>query len=273
MPAHIYYTEDALEFGLAESVLLQHIGFWCVTNLAKKQNIHDGNVWTYNPMTAMVDLLPELCPPKDLGQNPTEKEIKKETDRRKKIIERLLKKLIQSGKLITGNYNKSKYDQTKWYAFKNPEDLKRYGSVDENALEALKTLNGQKRPMATTPPEPPIGRNRPMDNPETSNEQDEIVQPIPVTYTDTDSDTDKTTTTTSSTGVVKISLNEFFETVRDQMKGSGVPEWFISFKASDLWFRYEHPCVGSALQICYNDWTKMDDAQKRNGRSVMRTVE
>ena len=83
----------------------------------------------------------------------------------------------------------------------------------------------------------------------------------------------KNTTTTSSTGVVKISLSEFFETVRDQMKGSGVPEWFISFKASDLWFRYEHPCVGSALQICYNDWTKMDDVQKRNARSVMRPVE
>ena len=252
MPAHIYYTEDAIEFGLAESVLLQHIGFWCVTNLAKDQNIHDGNVWTYNPVKALIDLLPELCPPKDLGPDPTEKDVKKEIDRRSKIIVRHLDKLVKSGKLVTGNYNKERFDRTKWYAFSNPKDLERYGEMKPQALE---TLIGQKRQMDTTPPVSPIRRKRQMDLTKTSNGLDENVQAIPVIYK-TDVDETKTTTTTATRA--KIPIAEFVDNVEERMKSSDVPVWFIREKSAEIWERYKIPSEAMAMRYSHNDWHASD---------------
>ncbi len=62
MAVHQFCTEDAARYGVEEAILLWNIGFWCATNLAKRQNIHDGRVWTYNPHRAYLELTPYLCP-------------------------------------------------------------------------------------------------------------------------------------------------------------------------------------------------------------------
>ena len=47
-------------------------------------------------------------------------------------IRRILKSLVNYGVIIEGNYNKHKYDRTKWYALKDEKYwMTKYNPVDE----------------------------------------------------------------------------------------------------------------------------------------------
>lgn len=94
--------EDAEKYGVNEAIMLSNIKFWLRKNLANDVNIHDDNVWTYNSKRAFSKLFKFW----------TEKQVK-----------RILSSLVEQGVLVTGNYNKSAYDRTLWYALKHPELL------------------------------------------------------------------------------------------------------------------------------------------------------
>lgn len=92
---HNFDTEIANQYGLLESILLNHIYFWTEKNRANDTNHFDGNYWTYNSTRAFNELFPYV----------SERQIKN-----------ALKHLREEGIILTGNYNKSSYDRTLWYA-------------------------------------------------------------------------------------------------------------------------------------------------------------
>lgn len=93
---HHFNVELAKKYGMAEAVLINHFEYWLEHNLANDVNFFDGRYWTYNSMKAFAEIFPYLS---------------------EKKIRNALKNLQDAGLIITGNFNKSAYDRTLWYAF------------------------------------------------------------------------------------------------------------------------------------------------------------
>lgn len=93
---HYFDIELAERFGILEAILLNNFQFWFAKNKANGQGYRDGRYWTYNSVKAFNELFPYAS---------------------EKKIRTALKHLIDEGILMTGNYNKSAYDRTLWYAF------------------------------------------------------------------------------------------------------------------------------------------------------------
>lgn len=118
-----FETEYAKKYGVEEAILLQNFIFWINKNKANNVHFYEGKYWTYNSKKAMLELFPFW----------SESQLK-----------RIINSLISQGVLITGNFNKSPYDKTTWYAL-----------------------------------EISIGRFQPIDETELTNREDETDQPIP----------------------------------------------------------------------------------------------
>lgn len=93
---HSFSTELAEQYGILEAILLNHFQFWITHNAANDVHYHDGRYWTFNTVKAFADLFPYASA---------------------KQIRTALNRLIDAGVLMTGNYNKTTYDRTLWYAF------------------------------------------------------------------------------------------------------------------------------------------------------------
>lgn len=133
MDYHSFSVDVAQEVGVNAAILLQSIKWWCEKNKANGKHCHDGLYWTYNSVKAWQELYPYLG---------------------KSAIESALKKLEERGFIKVGNYNKSAYDRTKWYAITD-DGLRLFGDS--------------------------ISGNREMDEAESGNPNSETSQPIPVT--------------------------------------------------------------------------------------------
>ena len=92
---HSFNIEVAKRIGIAPAVILNNLYWWIDKNRANDKHFHDGYYWTYNSRKAYVEQFPYL------------------TERQ---IEYALRKLIDEGYIITGNYNKASFDRTLWYA-------------------------------------------------------------------------------------------------------------------------------------------------------------
>lgn len=92
---HSFSVDVAKEVGVNAAILLQSIKWWCEKNKANGKHCYDGLYWTYNSVKAWQELYPYLG---------------------KSAIDSALKKLEERGFIKVGNYNKSAYDRTKWYA-------------------------------------------------------------------------------------------------------------------------------------------------------------
>ena len=92
---HFFDADIAKQYGVNAAVLLYHIAYWIKHNEANGTNYYDGNFWTYNSMRAFGELFPYMS---------------------ERQISTALSKLIDDGVIVTGNYNKSTYDRTLWYA-------------------------------------------------------------------------------------------------------------------------------------------------------------
>lgn len=92
---HSFQVNVATEYGVNAAIIFENLGYWITKNEANGENFHDGTYWTYNSRKAFCALFPYL------------------SDRQ---IQTALKKLVDGGLIITGNYNKSAYDRTCWYA-------------------------------------------------------------------------------------------------------------------------------------------------------------
>jgi len=105
---------------LEEAVILQQVHYW----IQKKANIRDGYSWVYNTMAEWQKQFPWIKSDKTL---------------RKKF-----KSLEDKGLLVTGNYNKAKFDRTKWYRI----DYDAFSQM-VNAFGKSYRTNRQELPNAT----------------------------------------------------------------------------------------------------------------------------
>lgn len=129
---HALNVSEAVNHSAEEAIILFNLRFWLNQNKKKSRNIHDGRVWTYNSTQAFTERIPYLT---------------------KHQIYRRLKKLESKGIISTGNYNRMKYDRTKWYTINEPEYV--------------------------------ISQDCKMEITDSYNQDDSSVKPIPDTNTDT----------------------------------------------------------------------------------------
>lgn len=92
---HHFDTDIATLYGINEAIILENIRFWVMHNEANETNFHDGRYWTFNSIRAFESLFPYM---------------------KLTAIRSALKSLEENGLIVTGNYNKSAYDRTKWYS-------------------------------------------------------------------------------------------------------------------------------------------------------------
>ena len=123
---HSFNIELAKKYGILEAILLKNIWFWIEKNRANEKNFYDGTYWTYNSTRAFNELFPYAS---------------------ESSIKRALKSLQEKGIIKTGNYNKSSYDRTLWYAF---TDLG-YSIMSNRQMEVNKSSNGNEQNGLTIP--------------------------------------------------------------------------------------------------------------------------
>jgi hypothetical protein len=99
---HHFNTDYATKYGIEESIVINNLQFWINKNKANNKHFYDGRTWTYNSYKAFSELFPYWNEHK---------------------IKRILDSLIDQDVLVKGNYNKSGYDRTCWYAFKDQQSF------------------------------------------------------------------------------------------------------------------------------------------------------
>lgn len=121
---HIFDVEIATEHGINAAILFENICYWVKQNEANEINFFDGDYWTYNSHKAFGELFPYMS---------------------KRQIETALSKLIESGMIKTGNYNRLAYDRTLWYALtQKGKCISHFGVMENNNM-------GNGRPQNVTP--------------------------------------------------------------------------------------------------------------------------
>lgn len=122
----IVKMEWAKKYGFEEAALLWWIVSWVVSNKANSKNEFDGRTWTYNTAEALSKLFTVWSP---------------------KQIRRIAESLISQKIILTGNYNKSPYDRTLWYALVDEKAfIPNYDIVKSNSyyekIDFTETENG-----------------------------------------------------------------------------------------------------------------------------------
>jgi hypothetical protein len=147
---HSFNVNIAKQYGVNIAIFLNNIAFWTFFNLATNKNIHDGLCWTYNSYDAFLKIFPYWT---------------------KQSLETIIKQCIKHRLLIKGNYNKSKYDRTCWYALTR-ESYKYFDQLEQLMNE--KTLENPLEPLPSL-----ISYNQEMEKVESRNQNLEIKTPIP----------------------------------------------------------------------------------------------
>jgi len=98
--SHSFSVELAQQYGVECAILIDYFQFWIIQNKAMKIDFHDGKTWIHLTQEEISAWYPYW-------------------NRNK--VQAIIQKLVDYGVLIKGNYNKSSFDKTTWYAFKNEE--------------------------------------------------------------------------------------------------------------------------------------------------------
>lgn len=91
---HFFDTDVACAVGIEAAIIFNNIGHWVTHNRENDHNFYDGSYWTFNSTKAFEKQLPYMSYQK---------------------IGRALLKLEEMGLIISGHYNQSAFDKTKWY--------------------------------------------------------------------------------------------------------------------------------------------------------------
>jgi hypothetical protein len=187
---HAYNIEDAKKYGIISAVLVYNIKFWLMKNLEDNTNIYDGKVWTFNSVKKYQKDFPEF----------TERQISYN-----------LKKLEKLGVLIVGNFNKKRYDKTKWYTVPVhmlfPDDKNKPVITDSEKPTDKIVKSYCQESDSIQANETTDLQNCQMDVTNLSIPSDEIVKPIPDINTDINSVINNSSRT--STSVDTYSTVEF----------------------------------------------------------------
>lgn len=140
----------AIEFQSIDlAILIKHFQYWIIKNKSLERNFIEGKTWTYQTIEDIAAVFPIWS-----------------IDQLKRLIIKAIKKNI----LVKGNFNKSPFDRTLWYAF---FDEKRFVNEDE-----IKKMF-------------PKVRNRTMERVESENGKGGIAPPIPNIITNIKTKEDK----------------------------------------------------------------------------------
>ena len=131
---HSFDVDVAEKYGVNCAVVIDNLYFWIKKNEANDTNYYDGMYWTYNSVKAFKKLFPYLTT---------------------RAIGNALSKLEEEGLIVTGNYNQSSYDRTKWYAITE----KGYSIIEKGQIHFTKTQNGNDKS------DKPIPDNKPNSKP------------------------------------------------------------------------------------------------------------
>jgi len=141
---HHFNDVLASQIGVLEAIMVNHFIHWITINQRNKRNFHDNRTWSYQTLDEISSYFIYLS---------------------KKQVERILNKLVNDYKILKkGNYNKSKFDRTVWYAFEN-EGL--FIKESGNQMHFPKSGNGN----------PEIGT--PIPDNKTYNKKESISKDIP----------------------------------------------------------------------------------------------
>ncbi|ARC32112.1 MULTISPECIES: conserved phage C-terminal domain-containing protein [Bacillus cereus group] len=136
----------ASRIGLNEAIFLQQIHYW----LNRSKHFYDERNWVYNSVAEWVKQFPFWS---------------------ENTIRRIVKNLEDEQLLVIGNYNRAKFDKTKWYSI-NYEKLRLLESAnDVPNLGRRSTQNGQMDV-------PNLGKPIPETNTETTSEIKEYIVEI-----------------------------------------------------------------------------------------------
>ena len=92
----VFFNSDVAEkVGVPGAIILNNLKYWIKHNRENEQNCYDGEYWTYNSLKAFCEQMPFYS---------------------QSTISRTLSKLETGGYIKTGNYNRDRWDRTKWYA-------------------------------------------------------------------------------------------------------------------------------------------------------------
>lgn len=115
-------------FGLPEAFLIHQINFWTLHS----KNIRDGHRWTYHTYDEWCEEIPFW---------------------NKRTIQRAVKKLEDKGIIVTDNFNKLPFDQTKWYRL-NTNKLREICKTKKAKKLIEQAINCMNKNYSTKPIEP-----------------------------------------------------------------------------------------------------------------------
>lgn len=104
---HSFSLEVAEEYGIEAAILIHHFQHWINKNMRKDRNSCDGRTWTYQTLDDMHANFPYL----------TKDKLRDTLDLLSNGKTRKMKGNKIEPVLVIGNYNKTKFDRTLWYAF------------------------------------------------------------------------------------------------------------------------------------------------------------
>ena len=133
---HSFNVEVAIKYGMVEAILLEHLNFWILKNKANEINFYDGNYWSYNSTKAFTELFPYVS---------------------QRTISRALHHLEEEGIIMCGNYNKSSYDRTTWYAITDKgNSILQNNQIEDDKMANRDAQNDQPIPDINTDIKPDI---------------------------------------------------------------------------------------------------------------------
>lgn len=97
-----FRVEDAVNYGVEEAIILNNFRFSIDGHRANGTHFYEERYWTFDSVRAYCILYPFWS---------------------RRQLERIINSLIDQKVIMTGNFNRMKYDKTNWYAFVNQEEM------------------------------------------------------------------------------------------------------------------------------------------------------
>lgn len=113
---HSFDLNHAAKYGVEEAIMIHHFQHWITVNQKLKRNCHEDRTWTYQTI-------------EELHAHFSYWTFKQ--------VRRILTSLEDKNVLLSNNFNKTKYDRTKWYAFVNEGEFLEKLTICPNGQMAL----------------------------------------------------------------------------------------------------------------------------------------
>lgn len=127
MCKHYFDTGIAADVGINAALVFEHIKFWIQHNEKTGKNLKEGKHWMYS----------------------TQKELSEQFEYLSvKQVRTALAKLEDAGYIIKGNFNRSGYDRTCWYALgeKAPQEQEQKADQEVKTPEIVPVPEQQEKP-------------------------------------------------------------------------------------------------------------------------------